>query len=166
VFSDAARSEITIANPKGAEAEAPKGFTFDMTYGPEATQRGIYDVTAAPIVESVLQGFNGTIFAVRLGAQWVRFDTREVGSRFGRGRALDRQAAERLPQLPLPGVQRLTPFLLDNATRSAPANRSRRLAPPSLPPSLPTATLVLPLPPPWAGSTAKRARASRTPWRA
>ena len=37
-------------------------FTFDNTFGPTAQQKNIYDLTAAPIVESVMEGFNGTIF--------------------------------------------------------------------------------------------------------
>ena len=28
----------------------PKVFTYDQTYGPDATQRGIFDLTASPIV--------------------------------------------------------------------------------------------------------------------
>jgi len=32
-------------------------------YGVDSTQREVYDETAFPLVESVLGGFNGTIFA-------------------------------------------------------------------------------------------------------
>lgn len=46
-----------------AAGEGPRTFTFDQTYGDESTQREVYETTAAPIVESVLSGFNGTIFA-------------------------------------------------------------------------------------------------------
>ena len=38
-------------------------FTFDETYGEASTQADVYASAAAPIVESVLAGFNGTIFA-------------------------------------------------------------------------------------------------------
>ena len=55
------RAEVKISNPK-SEKES-KTFTFDSTYGADATQKQIYDITASPIVDSVLQGFNGTIFA-------------------------------------------------------------------------------------------------------
>jgi len=55
------RAEVRISNPK-AENES-KLFTFDSTYGDDATQKQIYTITASPIVDSVLQGFNGTIFA-------------------------------------------------------------------------------------------------------
>jgi hypothetical protein len=38
-------------------------FTFDAVYGADSTQREIYDRTAAPIVDCVMEGYNGTIFA-------------------------------------------------------------------------------------------------------
>jgi kinesin family protein 3/17 len=43
--------------------EQPKPFTFDGVYPPDASQRQLYDETAFPLVESVLEGYNGTIFA-------------------------------------------------------------------------------------------------------
>jgi hypothetical protein len=44
------RGEIQIKNPSADSSEMPKVFTYDQTYGPDATQRGIFDMTAAPIV--------------------------------------------------------------------------------------------------------------------
>lgn len=46
-----------------APKDAPKQFTFDTVYDWNSTQRAVYDGTAFPIVESVLAGYNGTIFA-------------------------------------------------------------------------------------------------------
>lgn len=43
--------------------EAPKQFTFDLTYDDRASQGEIYKNTAAYIIENVLEGYNGTIFA-------------------------------------------------------------------------------------------------------
>lgn len=40
-----------------------KSFTFDSVYDFTSTQREVYDETAFPLVESVLEGYNGTIFA-------------------------------------------------------------------------------------------------------
>ncbi|KAL0245124.1 hypothetical protein GEMRC1_009204 [Eukaryota sp. GEM-RC1] len=40
-----------------------KTFTFDNVYGSETEQRRVYDETALPLVDSVLGGYNGTIFA-------------------------------------------------------------------------------------------------------
>ena len=41
----------------------PKTFTFDAVYPPNTLQSNIYQNSASPIVDSVLEGFNGTIFA-------------------------------------------------------------------------------------------------------
>ena len=43
--------------------EPPKTFTFDQVYDDSVTQEYIYTQTASRIVDSVLDGFNGTIFA-------------------------------------------------------------------------------------------------------
>lgn len=43
--------------------EEPKGFTFDGVYDWDCKQRDIYDDVAHPLVEQVLEGYNGTIFA-------------------------------------------------------------------------------------------------------
>ncbi|KAL4488914.1 hypothetical protein ABPG72_005701 [Tetrahymena utriculariae] len=63
VFVNPQRGEISVTNPKGDQAEAPKVFTFDSTFEPEVEQETVYKNTAYPIVESVLEGYNGTIFA-------------------------------------------------------------------------------------------------------
>jgi hypothetical protein len=38
-------------------------FTYDAVYGSDSTQREVYDEGAFPLVESVMSGYNGTIFA-------------------------------------------------------------------------------------------------------
>ena len=43
--------------------EYSKQFTFDAVFSETSTQKRIYDVAAAPVVESVLDGYNGTVFA-------------------------------------------------------------------------------------------------------
>jgi hypothetical protein len=50
---------VDCENPK----LAPKRWTFDNTFDENCTQRDIYDSAAAAIVDDVLEGFNGTIFA-------------------------------------------------------------------------------------------------------
>ncbi|KAI9009638.1 P-loop containing nucleoside triphosphate hydrolase protein [Gaertneriomyces semiglobifer] len=42
---------------------SPKTFTFDSVFDWESTQQEVYNMTARPIVEGVLAGYNGTIFA-------------------------------------------------------------------------------------------------------
>ncbi len=49
--------------PADGHDNAPKTFTFDHVYGPNALQKNIYDETARPIVASVVDGYNGTVFA-------------------------------------------------------------------------------------------------------
>ena len=45
------------------ENAAPLEFTFDHVFSPESTQEDVFNIAAKPIIEDVLQGFNGTIFA-------------------------------------------------------------------------------------------------------
>ena len=55
---------VTVRNPDGsALASDAKAFTFDAVYDDMSTQRAVYDETAHPLVEAVLGGYNGTIFA-------------------------------------------------------------------------------------------------------
>jgi hypothetical protein len=41
----------------------PKAFAFDSVYDTDSLQQTVYDETAFPLVESVIEGYNGTIFA-------------------------------------------------------------------------------------------------------
>eukprot|EP00112_Aurelia_sp_Birch-Aquarium-sp1_P008558 Seg1946.8 transcript_id=Seg1946.8/GoldUCD/mRNA.D3Y31 product="Kinesin-like protein KIF3B" protein_id=Seg1946.8/GoldUCD/D3Y31 len=45
------------------KGEPPREFTFDAVYDWNSKQRDIYDETFSPLVDSVLNGYNGTIFA-------------------------------------------------------------------------------------------------------
>ena len=55
---------MVVANPRApVDREVDKAFAFDAVFGPETSQRQVYDACAAPVVESVLAGYNGTIFA-------------------------------------------------------------------------------------------------------
>ncbi|XP_033212363.1 kinesin-like protein KIF3A [Belonocnema kinseyi] len=58
---DTLNAEITIENAN--RGEPPKVFSFDAVFDTNSTQVDIYNETARPIVEKVLQGYNGTIFA-------------------------------------------------------------------------------------------------------
>ena len=49
--------DVTMDPPK------PANFTFDQVYGEDTVQKNFYDTSCRPLVESVLAGFNGTIFA-------------------------------------------------------------------------------------------------------
>ena len=55
-------SGTCVVNPNGGN-DPPKTFTFDAVYPPNTAQAKIYQASAAHIVDSVLEGYNGTIFA-------------------------------------------------------------------------------------------------------
>ena len=57
------RGLIVVKNPKSNDSDGAKNFTFDAVFGPNVEQKFIYDTCAASVVESVLNGYNGTIFA-------------------------------------------------------------------------------------------------------
>ena len=43
--------------------EQPKSFSFDYVFATDSSQSSIYENSAFSLVESVLDGYNGTIFA-------------------------------------------------------------------------------------------------------
>ncbi|CAG9321920.1 unnamed protein product [Blepharisma stoltei] len=45
-----------------SEGQGPQSFTYDHVYGPEFTSQQIYQQISKPIVQRVLNGFNGTVF--------------------------------------------------------------------------------------------------------
>mmetsp|Transcript_48126 Transcript_48126/g.113987 ORF Transcript_48126/g.113987 Transcript_48126/m.113987 type:complete len:746 (+) Transcript_48126:59-2296(+) len=55
--------EITVKNPEADPRELPKPFTFDQVYDWNSEQAYLFETTAQPIVDSVLTGYNGTVFA-------------------------------------------------------------------------------------------------------
>ncbi|XP_074659875.1 kinesin-II 95 kDa subunit-like [Tubulanus polymorphus] len=63
VEMDVKRGSIDIKNPKNGNTEPGKQFTFDCVYDWNSTQQDLYDETFRGLVQSVLDGFNGTIFA-------------------------------------------------------------------------------------------------------
>lgn len=60
---DESRGIITVKNPSARTGEPPKQFTYDRLFGVDAKQVDIYNDAARPIVNCVLEGYNGTIFA-------------------------------------------------------------------------------------------------------
>mmetsp|Transcript_20257 Transcript_20257/g.44229 ORF Transcript_20257/g.44229 Transcript_20257/m.44229 type:complete len:701 (+) Transcript_20257:74-2176(+) len=57
---------VQLVNPTTLKVAAPKGdqtFLFEKAYGPGSSQDEVFQTTARPIVDSVLEGYNGTIFA-------------------------------------------------------------------------------------------------------
>ncbi|CAL4066614.1 unnamed protein product, partial [Meganyctiphanes norvegica] len=63
VDMDVARGVVEIRNIKASESDPPKTFTYDAVYDWNSKQMDLYNETFRPLVDSVLNGFNGTIFA-------------------------------------------------------------------------------------------------------
>lgn len=57
------RGVVEIYSPKDDNKTNGKIFTYDAVYDCHASQKDIYDESVYPLVNSVLEGFNGTIFA-------------------------------------------------------------------------------------------------------
>ena len=54
---------VEIRKPGLATTDPPKSFTFDAIYDWNSKQDELYEETFSSLVNSVLNGFNGTIFA-------------------------------------------------------------------------------------------------------
>ncbi|KAL1249772.1 hypothetical protein QQF64_020777 [Cirrhinus molitorella] len=64
VSVDVKLGQVAVRNLRGASShDHPKVFTFDSVYDWNSKQMELYDETFRPLVDSVLFGFNGTIFA-------------------------------------------------------------------------------------------------------
>lgn len=55
-------NQVSVTKGEGPD-EDQKSFQFDYVYDLDSIQRTVYDEVAFPIIESVLEGYNGTIFA-------------------------------------------------------------------------------------------------------
>ena len=55
--------EIKNPNTEDGSIEPSKHFTFDAVFSGDCSQKHLYDVCAAPVVQAVLEGYNGTVFA-------------------------------------------------------------------------------------------------------
>lgn len=61
VAVDESAGQVALACVRSTEP--PRAFTFDAVFGPEASQQDVYNATARDLVNSVLAGFNATVFA-------------------------------------------------------------------------------------------------------
>ncbi|CAJ0941670.1 unnamed protein product, partial [Mesorhabditis belari] len=62
VNADNRANTIQLLHPDQTQ-EPPRSFVFDAVFPPDTNQILVYNVAARPIVENVLKGYNGTIFA-------------------------------------------------------------------------------------------------------
>ncbi|XP_010788827.1 kinesin-like protein KIF3B isoform X2 [Notothenia coriiceps] len=63
VKMDIRLGQVILRNPRATASEPQKTFTFDAVYDANSKQRDLYDESVRPLIDSVLAGFNGTIFA-------------------------------------------------------------------------------------------------------
>ncbi|XP_077566642.1 kinesin-like protein KIF3C [Stigmatopora nigra] len=63
VQMDLRLGQVILRNPRASHCEPQKTFTFDAVYDANSKQRDLYDESVRPLIDSVLAGFNGTIFA-------------------------------------------------------------------------------------------------------
>lgn len=63
ISMDPSIGQVQLTKPNADDSSPPKLFSFDGVYFMNDTTRQIYDEICFPLVGSVLQGFNGTIFA-------------------------------------------------------------------------------------------------------
>ena len=71
---DEVRGSITVANPAKNSSDPPKVFTFDRVFAPECKQTDVYNDGARPIVESVLEGYNGEFCGIQVLHLFVEFE--------------------------------------------------------------------------------------------
>uniref|UniRef100_A0A336MQK5 Kinesin-like protein n=1 Tax=Culicoides sonorensis TaxID=179676 RepID=A0A336MQK5_CULSO len=57
------RGVIEVINPNDSSKDNRKMFTYDAVYDWNSTQQNVYDEVVRPLVSSVLEGFNGCVFA-------------------------------------------------------------------------------------------------------
>jgi kinesin family protein 3/17 len=60
---DKEANQISLKKPN-EKKELPKSFAFDAIFGSESSQRSIYEDSAFPLIESVLEGYNGKLFLI------------------------------------------------------------------------------------------------------
>jgi kinesin family protein 3/17 len=80
------RSNNTVTVLKSEGPADPKSFSFDAVYDQYSTQRSVYDEVAFPMVESVFEGYNGTIFAygqTGCGKTWTMMGDMNVAEKMG-----------------------------------------------------------------------------------
>lgn len=63
VYVNESTGMIDVQASSHANDDASKSYTFDHVFGTASKQVDVYNLVARPIVDAVLEGYNGTIFA-------------------------------------------------------------------------------------------------------
>lgn len=67
---DEMRGSVTVKNPQASQAEPPKTFTFDIVFGPDCKQLDVYNKVARPVVDCVLEGYNGLLCSITVAPEF------------------------------------------------------------------------------------------------
>lgn len=59
---DSKNNQVNLVKELNSQ-EQPKSFSFDYVFGADCAQSLIYEQSAFSLVDNVLDGYNGTIFA-------------------------------------------------------------------------------------------------------
>ncbi|PNH06807.1 Kinesin-like protein FLA10 [Tetrabaena socialis] len=59
VEMDVDAGAVKVRNPKADASEPPKAFTFDQVYDWNCQQRDVFDITARPLIDTSIEGYNG-----------------------------------------------------------------------------------------------------------
>lgn len=86
---DEVRGSVVVNNPNSSIHEPQKVFTFDTTFGEKSKQVDVYNEVARPIVDMVLEGYNGMLLwwwlpwrlHLDLQGRSLRTDKQEPGRR-------------------------------------------------------------------------------------
>jgi kinesin family member 18/19 len=57
--------------PPGTRRYKDRRFMFDRVFRPDASQQEVYDGTAHPLLQRLLDGFNTTVFAYGVGLSYI-----------------------------------------------------------------------------------------------
>lgn len=61
---------LQLRNPGTSDKEPPKTFTFDQVYDWNSRQDTIFDITAKPIIDACMDGYNGTACTTTGAGTW------------------------------------------------------------------------------------------------
>ena len=70
------RGTVSVEHVDRKTSEPPKTFTFDTVFGPDCKQVDVYNEVARPIVDCVLEGYNGKLLQFCVKYLLPRFASR------------------------------------------------------------------------------------------
>ena len=70
---DEVRGSITVKSPNAGHGEPPKTFTFDNVFGMKSKQVDVYNQVARPIVDFVLEGYNGKYLGMTSNQTYINY---------------------------------------------------------------------------------------------